>query len=269
MSRDCIRVSESIWNSVREGIELTEAELRHVRTCESCAAELEQAQASLAALDCARAYPPAPDCRSAVMARISRRRGVFSPAWGYALAVVVVLIVIGGALLRSGGGRPLPPTDRNLAGAPTHIVPQPPLAPEPRPEVLPKEPEAPLVARKPEVRRSTVRGYASAPRKRRMRRPDSVTPNAPPRAREDAPTAAAPPDGESSALAYVTWSTGGQPTDSYRYSYSVTDPATGEVTKCSVRREGSAVEIKMESETAKPEAKPAKESKIDEAVRCG
>ncbi len=74
MGSDCIRVSEAIWDFARDGVVLSEEELSHIRLCTSCATILAEARTCVEALNCLKPHPTAPDCRSAAMGRISRRR---------------------------------------------------------------------------------------------------------------------------------------------------------------------------------------------------
>ena len=77
---------------------------------------------------------------------------------------------------------------------------------------------------------------------------------------------AGPGSGNGSAFVYVAWPVAAE-ADSY--SETVTDPSTEEVTKYSGRRDGDKIYVDAESKPVKPEAKPAKESNINEAIRCG
>jgi hypothetical protein len=270
MSSDCIEVSDAIWTWAREGVELTEEELRHARACSSCAAALAEAQACVAALRCIEPHPAAPDCRSAVAARIAMRRTRTLRAWAYACGLLLVAAIVGGALLRPHGGRPAseqakrPPEVRSYAPP---VAPLP--APEPKPQMRAHEPEQPWAAQPLPPRRPSYR--RSRPAHHAHRTPPANTVAPPPRKppMEKPEPQVSPPATRSPALAYVTWPIARTQTDSYDYSYTVTDPATGETTRCSVKREGNAIEIKMESKPAKTDMKPAKERGSNEAVRCG
>lgn len=268
MSLDCIGVSDAVWDWVRDGVELTQEHIDHAASCSSCASVMAEAQACVAALRCVTPYPAAPDCRSAVMSRISSRRARFAPAWSYAFAILIVAVMIAGAFMWPRGEGLPSESAKRLTEVARHASPKIPLpAAEPKPEVRTHELERPRVAHvrssAPSVRRfEPIRRHAVASA-------DTVAPTAPKPASDNPGPSVAPVTDDSRALAYVVWPTANQPRDSYQYEYTVADPATGEVTKCSVKRQGDTIEIDMESAPARPEAKPAKESKTNEAIRCG
>ena len=270
MSLDCISVSDAIWDFVREGVELTEEDLRHARSCGSCANALAEAQAGVAAFSCVGPYPAAPDCRSAVMSRISTRRTRSAPAWTYASAVLLVAVMIAGALLWPHGRRPSSDQAKRPPEIPSFVQPKMPArAPEPTREMRTVELEKPGAPGHVRLHKPNLRRFEPTPHTRKASPINTVAPTAPKPARENPNPQVIPPTGDTCALAYVTWPAANQPRDSYQYRYTVADPATGEVTKCSVKREGNTIEIDMESEPAKPETKPAKESNSNEAIRCG
>lgn len=270
MSLDCISVSDAIWDFAREGIQLTEEQLRHARSCRCCASALAEAQASVAAFGCVKPYPAAPDCRSAVMGRISTQRTRLLPAWIYACAVLLVAVMIAGALLWPHRGRPALVQAKRPPEIPSFAPPKMPArAPEPTREMRTVELEKPGAPGRVRPRKPNLRRFEPTPHTHKASPTDTVAPTAPKPGWEIPEPQAAPTVDDSSALAFVTWPIANQQRDSYQYSYAVTDPATGEVTRCSVKREGNAIEIDMESKPAEPETKPAKESKSNEAIRCG
>lgn len=270
MSSDCIRISDAIWDFARDGVKLTEEDLRHIGSCSSCAAALVEAQAGVAALNSVRAYPTAPDCRSSVTNRISMRRTRLMPTWAYACAAFLVTLLVGGALLLPHGGRPDQKQATRLTKAPSYTPREALLPiPEPKPEVRVRNLARPRAPQHLRLRKPSFKRYDVASHGREELPAKAVAPAEPRPATQIAEPHLVPPADDSSALAYVTWSTASQPKDSYRYSYTTTDPVTGEVTKCTVKRNGSAIEINMESSPAKPETKPTKESKSNEVVDCG
>jgi|GEM_PF-2011840 len=264
MSLDCISVSDAIWDLAREGIELTEEELHHARSCGSCASTMAEAQASVAALGCIRPYPAVSDCRSAVMGRISTQRRRLLPVWSYACAVLLVAVVIAGAFLRPHGERPAPVQAKmpsEIAGRPSPKMLIP--VPEPKPELRAEKPQAPRHLR---MRELNFKRFEPTRHAHHVPHSNTLAQTA----RRNPPPQVSLPNHDSRALAYVTWSIASRPQDFYRDSYTLTDSATGEITKCSVKRDGKAIEINMESEPAEPgtEPVPVKESNNNEAIHC-
>lgn len=269
MSLDCIKVSDAVWSCIREDRELTEEELQHINACSSCADVLAEAQLCVGALNCVKPCPPAPDCRSAVHARVSNRRARFAPVWAYACVAIVIATMIGVAFLLPHSSRPVSSPDLVMAKAPVYKQPTPPLpAPEPKPEVQVHE-SKPQQSSFSEAREVNYSRHVPALHKHKtppvqvVIRPVTI-----PVTEKPGQVVASPQD-DTSALAYATWPMQNQPENSYNYSYTTTDPETGEVTSCEVKREGDSVEIKMEADPAESEMKPGKESKIDETVQCG
>ncbi len=268
MSLKCIDTADDIWDSVRDGTQLSSETLRHISSCPSCAKALADAQRCVGAMSKAKPYPAAPDCRGVVMARIAPR-ATRKPVWVYVCATLAAVTVVGGAVYYTGGVRPSPERRTNLAmdadPQPRHEPLVQPTRQLPETQVQAPQPARELIA----TRRTHAGRYQAAKIHRRQK---SLEPQAAIYQPESPPGSVEPiaePSEESTALAYVTWRVQAQQSDSYHYSYSSTDPTTGEVTNCSVSREGGVVEINLESEPAKPAEKPVKESKINEAVRCG
>lgn len=267
MSLDCISVSDAIWNFVREGTELTEEQLGHAGSCSSCASTMAEAQASVEAFGCIKPCPAVPDCRSAVMGRISAPRTRLLPAWSYACAVLLVAAIIAGAFIRphvaqQASGQSKKPS--RIASSPSPKLP----APEPKPEMRVTKLEKPQTPQHSKLRRTAFRPLKLRRHKHRTVPVNTAATTEPKPGWENPKLQVTPPAGDSHALAYVTWSIASQPEGSYHDSYTLTDSETGEVTKCSVKRDGKAIEINMESEPAKPETKPVKESKSNETIRC-
>lgn len=269
MSFDCINVSDAIWKQISEGGELTEDELQHIRTCSSCADILAEAQLCIDALNCVKPRPAAPDCRSAVLARISNRRVRFAPVLAYACVAIIIIAAVGGMFIRHDSGRQVSRPSAQLAATPDSIpetTPPPPPQPKTQPPV-----------HKPIIRQPSKPPVVHHEVSRKPRKPASFEHKAPPVSVTVPPVTnqladipeptVTPPQDDSSAFAYATWPTRNKPADSYNYSYTVTDPATGEVTRCTVKREGNTVEVNAESDPVEPEVMNGKESKADDTVQ--
>ncbi len=260
MKADCATVSDAIWEACRTGVPFSKEVLEHVGSCADCASAIAAARAGLSALECVPRNPVAPDCRSAVWDRVTQRRTRLLPAWTYACVIVIATLTIVGTLPWGRGQRPASqPARRNQAVVRESL---PPVKNRPvAPPVRIEKPRRPIAAatKAPDSRR-----HLPGPRPRRPRPHDTA---AKPREHLATPVQA-PPAEQSSMLASVTWSLGGQK-DSYRCSYTLTDSTTGDITKCSVRRDGDSVEITMESEPTDPgtEHVPIKETKSNEAHR--
>ncbi len=259
MSSDCIRISEAIWDFARGGAALTQKDMAHIGSCKSCAETYYEARSCIEALAQTQPHPTAPDCRSAVMSRISNRRMRFAPALSYACGVVVVAAAVAGYLL-CPRSTPIAKTTATAVKPPTTA----PSAVQPKANAHALAPEPPVIVRPRMPHRSRPARWARVEH-RRVETAKVVAVATKP-TRKIAESEKIPSADGTSALAYVTWST--QPQDSYDYSYTSTDPASGEVTKCSVKREGRTIEINMESEPAKSEPKPIKESRANEAAIC-
>ena len=275
MKRECDRFEESIWEHARTGGELAKDARRHAQSCEECARALEDAKTLSGLLAEAGRVPDAPDCRSAVMARISgeaRRWAV--PAWAYACAVVLIgaavavgivnhqpkapatapLVVKKISPARSGPpviAKKNVPQPRQVAVGPTHHVTQPTEG----------------------IKSTSVRRHVK-PRYRVVRRDRAVAlhPTRKPRNVEPGTSglALAPgprpptPDPRSVAAVYVTWPQAGDSADT-SYQYVERDAQTGETTTCSVKRSGDKVEIYIES-TPGGNAPPVKGSIQNEST---
>ena len=203
--------------------------------------------------------PEAPDCRSAVMERISAPARGRPVAWAYVFATVVVAIVGTWVLMphvqRQSSVvkvvKTIPPSPRQIVH---HVV---------KPAI--EKPQAVIEKR-----------VATAPRPRRVHvalTPKQVSkPNEVIVMPQPQPTVVqtpAPPITSANrpvAIAIVTWpSQRDQSSDTYSYGYVKRDTATGQTTECRVKRSGDSVEIYMES---KPEAEePPVKGSLEHAAK--
>ncbi|MGB9619638.1 MAG: hypothetical protein ACPL7K_04420, partial [Armatimonadota bacterium] len=91
MKRECNRFDEIIWEHARTGIELPGEVRGHLESCPHCRQALADATRLSRLLIEVGRVPDTPDCRSAVISRLSGRpRGSAVPAWAYAFAVVLI-----------------------------------------------------------------------------------------------------------------------------------------------------------------------------------
>jgi len=190
--------------------------------------------------------PDAPDCRSAVMARISTPSRGRPLVWAYACAAVLIAIAGTWALLPHAQRqapvvevvRKAPTPPRQIA----HVTAQP--AIEKPPQAFAEE----RVATAPRPRRAHVAWTPPKP----VEQPKEavVVPQPQPPVQTPAPTVRT--TGPPVAIAIVTWpSLRKQASNTYSYGYTSRDTQTGNTTECLVKRSGNSVEIYMES---KPEA---------------
>ena len=89
----CCEYEEAIWEHAHTGEALSEDAQRHIERCPECARAQIEASRLSTVFPAISDVPPAPDCRSAVMARISGPARRFSFAWTYACAAVLVAAV--------------------------------------------------------------------------------------------------------------------------------------------------------------------------------
>lgn len=107
MRNRCEAFEQAIWDHVRFGTDLPADARAHIDRCADCARALTEAGQIASAVIQADCVPPAPDCRSAVMARITPRQRQPRFAWAYACAAVAIAsIAIGSIMSLSPGSRP-------------------------------------------------------------------------------------------------------------------------------------------------------------------
>ena len=261
MKRECERVGDAIWEHARTGREFPDDVTRHVEGCPECTNALREAVRISQPLCAASSVPAAPDCRSAVMARISRRARMAPAVWAYACAVVLIaaLGIVAALMFSPQATRP----EKQLAQkvTPTDVERTRPAAVKQVPkEKAPK----PVESAERTIQPSESAVPADAPSKKRWAKPEKrvKTWRSPaPKKREDPAVVEQPPVVNEPepvpveeyeqydrpvALVVVTFPTGRrEETESYGYTQRNTE--TGEVTKCSVTRSGNSIEIYLES----------------------
>jgi len=249
MKRDCARVEEAIWDAARNGAEPPAGARRHAESCESCSLALKEAQRVgklLLAADC---VPAAPDCRSAVMARISGAKAR-SRVWSYAWAASAVAAVIIAVILLAARS-PVPPKPlivRKEAPAPKVNI-RVAVTP-PREQVASaQEPAKRSIRAKAEPGRRSVRraapAYLQLPRQPVKL---AAVPPAPRREAAEEPVNVAPEAPPPVAFVSVSFE---PPAKDDSYGYVKYDHDTGVTTTCMVKRSGNSIEVQMESTPGK------------------
>lgn len=247
MRLDCVRVEETIWDCAREGREVPESVLLHAQSCRSCGQALREAKTGCLTLASALGYPPAPDCRAAVAARIATP--VARPRQlKWALAFGAAVVIVAGCTLpmlrhepRTGSGqvsvRPAPPPQRRavektIPPQPSAVERQAPRVREQAPSLQPSPRRAPA-QQNPEPKRRPATIKRAIPK----------VPAPPPRPEHVA--LAQPRDDRPVAVVLVSWDQNPEPSNSY--TYSRTDPETGITTTCKVTERNGVVEVDMQS----------------------
>ena len=188
--------------------------------------------------------PDAPDCRSAVMARISTPSRGRPLAWAYACAAVLIAIAGTWALLpHTQPQAPVVRVVRNVPTPPRQIAHETVKPAIEKPQVFVEK----HVATAPRPHRAHIAW--TPPKQVEQPRKVVVAPE-PPVLQTPAPAVGT--IGRPVAIAIVTWpSLRKQASNTYSYGYTSRDTQTGNTTECRVKRSGNSVEIYMES---KPEA---------------
>jgi hypothetical protein len=245
MKYQCDRIADEIWDHAGEDLPADIAE--HIAACPDCGRVADEARKLLPMMQAASCVPDAPDCRSAVMERISPRSG-FRPVWAYALAsVLLITVIVTGLLtLRSGPKQTVP-----------QMVNQPKQKTEQR-TVNPVKPDAPIIEKQ-----KTVVRQAEVKRPKRVlpkHTPTQIVREAPKQEPSPeqmpapAPEVVSYEDAPVAAVA-VTWPSADGETDGWS-GYTNVDTVTGEVTVCRTERSGDSVSIYLESKV--PGEKPGK-----------
>lgn len=248
MKYECDRIADEIWDHVGEDLPTDIRE--HIAACPDCGRAADEARRLLPMVQAVGCVPDAPDCRSAVMERISSR-SAFRPVWAYALASVLLIAVVVTGLL-------------SMRSGPRQTVPQ--MADQPRQEIV--KPQTPIVE-KPHIpapvieKRKTVVRHPEVKRPRRMlpkRTPTEIVKRAP--KQETAPEQTPAPalevvsyEDEPVAAVAVTWPSADPQPDGWS-GYTNINTVTGEVTVCRTERSGDSVSIYLESRL--PGEKPGK-----------
>ena len=245
MRHECETAEDAIWEHARAGQALPAEVRRHVHECAECARAASEANRILALMTEAGSVPASPDCREAVMARISGTR--CRPVWAYAFAsvILVAVIVVGLYLFQSRGPSP------ELARSTPPIVHETPRIPvhETAPKVTAPEPER-VEPRAVALQKREPRRYRPAPHKERVPVPAPmpvVVPEEPAIPQEpEPPDEPAVEDDRPVAVVAVTWEA--NPSESETsYAYVQRDVETGEVLTCAVERSADSVSIVLQS----------------------
>jgi len=246
MKYQCDRITDEIWERAGEDLPADIAE--HVAACPDCERVADEARKLLPMVQAASCVPDAPDCRSAVMERISPRPAT-RPIWAYALASIVLAAVILTGLL-------------TLRPGPQQTVrdPRPEVrvqSPMPTPEVRKPIPEPTIVRQVPEHK-------PEAKRPKRIHAPKESPAQLVKQALKQEPAVGGSPapspevvswEDEPVAAVAVTWP-GNDPQPGGWSGYTNVNTTTGEVTVCRTERTGNSVTIYLE--TKAPGEKPGK-----------
>jgi len=104
MRNRCEAFEDAIWDRVRFGTDLPADARAHIDRCADCARALNEARQLAGVMLQADCVPPAPDCRSAVMARIAPRQRQPRLTWAYACAGLAIASLAIGAIMSLGPG---------------------------------------------------------------------------------------------------------------------------------------------------------------------
>ena len=241
MNRECRYAQEAIWDSAQTGSHVPDEIAAHIAECDSCRQAHNEVALLAGALANAGCVPAAPDCRSAVMAHISRSVPIYRRAWVYACAFAAIMVGLGVMVLLPKPSQRAPlVADNNVIKQTIPIVPHTVRKEAPRVAVVPiHRPDKAVTVK-------TTPKLASIPKKavpRTIKRSKPVfvqKPETPePSGRVLRPI----------AVAEVSWpDPDNQKQDEYSYGYIEKDAETGIVTNCSVKRSGDSVEIYMGAE---------------------
>ena len=256
---DCEKLRESIWEAVEKG-EIAGGLLSQLGECETCRRELARAQSAMLGFESIRSAD-APDCSDAMMAGIGGATHRGRPAWAYALGLALVFVI---AAVLIGLQRPrVAPPGANVAMGKSHqsTAHRTPAAKDLGKNRLKKHVgESDRVANTASERHG--RRTAWTPPHSARHRPGGLhtpmpLPGDGPKAlaavrgqpeHHDTPTAANPDQDKQRIMIIVTndfTSQDDQSDVALDYGYTHTNPKTGEVTNCSVKRSGESVEIYM------------------------
>lgn len=250
MEYKCDLIADEIWERARAGESLPAETVEHLDECPKCRRVAAEARAVVPMMQVAAScVPDAPDCRSAVMERISARP-FWRSAWAYAAVSVllVVVIVTGWLAMRSGADKQQMAGEPKPAGQERFVKPQ--AAPEAQPETpKPERPSAPVIEKSPKIERP--KRIHLLPRQR----PTQLVKHAPSKQEPDKHemSAALDPeevvtfDDEPVAAVAVSWPTVGDQVMPASYSYTDTDVSTGAVTFCCVERSADTIYVNLES----------------------
>lgn len=270
MSKDCGRYENEVWECARAGEELPPDARRHIEACADCAQAFAEARRLACLMQDAGWVPASPDCRSAVMERISGRRSRI-PAWAYACAAILLAAcALWGARLIA-----VPPASeqrmvRNDCATGTPRQPQtqqPARAESAKPDSSPQPIARESIAQDPAPRRAVGLRNHPTPMPSAPPRPHHSPENSPqpqpvlvkcPPEQEALPAEVEASDWPVAAVV-VNWQPAPEGADQ-TYGYVKRNPETGVVTTCSVRRSGDSIEVRLESVPGGGETPPVKGS---------
>jgi len=122
MRNRCEAFEDAIWDRVRFGTDLPADARAHINQCADCARALNEARQLAGVMLQGDCVPPAPDCRSAVMARIAPRQRQPRLTWAYACAGLAIASLAIGAIMSLGPGHE--PGRQNVAVMPQSAQPK-------------------------------------------------------------------------------------------------------------------------------------------------
>lgn len=254
MEYKCDLITDEIWERARAGETLPAGAVEHIDECPKCRRAADEVRniVSMVRLT-ASCVPPAPDCRSAVMERISPRP-VWRSAWAYAAAsVLLAAVIVAGWLAMHSGAEQSPIAVRDSKPEIQERVAKPDITPSVQPESTheirqetPKQ--APVVVNPPKIERPKRMHFLPKQRPTRLVKHTPRTELT----RHEIPAGLEPEqvvtfDDEPVAAVAVSWPTVGDPVMPASYGYTNRDVSTGEVTFCSVERSDNAITIHLES----------------------
>ena len=252
MKRDCMEAEDAIWEHARTGGDLPAQVTQHTAECPNCGRAAAEAAGIAALMRESDDVPASPDCRPAVMERISGKSR--RPAWAYAFAsMLLVAVVIAGLYFLQSPPKmaqnapTITPRTRVQEHAPWMAAPEQRKPEAPKIAVEEREPaRLPVPVRKKRVPASTQRPVVA--REKALVAEQPLKPEPAPLSKEDRPVAAVA----------VTWEAPGFQS-SNSYGYVRTNPETGETTTCLVERSDGSVNIFLESKPggAEPPGKGA------------
>ena len=247
MKRECTDAQEAILQLAGASQEPTDKVLRHVTECDSCGEALKEARQVLLMVQDAGLVLDAPDCRTAVMGRISRaeRR---KPVWAYICALAVAVALVLGVLVLRESKQPARQVVR-------HDVSER-VAPEKK-ALAPQSPEKKVnvaVHPKPERAAHTRRAGFRKRRLVRVERKHHEIQTAPKVDRivraqkpEEPPAVELTPSKEDNYIGEITIVWKAEPKERPEsFSYTIKNEDTGESTTGSGERVGNTISITMQ-----------------------
>lgn len=265
---NCEKLRDEIWEAVEAG-EIPRDLLLQLEDCGTCCSELAKAESAMQGFETFRAVD-VPDCSSLVMTQIASRNGHKRPIWAYSGGFALLLLI--GAMLTliywPRNARP----GKSMAKATIHhvapdrtahsskIVEQHKIADaEKSPKLVRKHTKTLEIARTERIEHKSP--VCRKPRTLPLPEPPLVKKNEYRQQYAEKqvnhPEQASQPEGNEPIIAIVVMDASAdqaaQSNEASSYGYTQTNPETGDVTTCSVKRSGEAVEIRMKMEPANKE----------------